>query len=241
MFQHRSAALAFFLLAGGARVDAATVSFAALNTCASVEGLGTVDSRLNIHTSDGGGVVIRATQDACTAFASNDFGPSSLINGHLDPGGGFADVASSRNDFTFTFANGYSPMGFSLRILDFSDYNPTNATAATVKLEAFDALNTSIASQTLSYPGSGSGDATDGAGSLGNFTFSLTADGIAKVALTFTNNGNGDQSRSMDPYIGFDNLDLTFAPEPSTILPVAIVALSALVRRRTLRGSSTSC
>ena len=41
MFQHRSAALAFFLLAGGTRVDAANVSFAALSTCASVEGLGT--------------------------------------------------------------------------------------------------------------------------------------------------------------------------------------------------------
>ncbi|AUX45927.1 uncharacterized protein SOCE26_074290 [Sorangium cellulosum] len=203
------------------------VDFQSLTAGQSVEGLGAVSRYLNISTSTGQAEVI-ASGSADVAYSAPSEA-SSVENGCLgNPGGysvsdrsifgkGFSDIGKQHN-YTFRFAPGMLVSQFSLLMLDFGDYNPSQAAYHEVDLTAYDILGNVVDQDTLSYASATdaiprtstygdlylTGDAcTAEPGQPGNFKFDVQGSGIARVVLSIP--------EGMDPNIGFDNL--TFTPD----------------------------
>lgn len=80
-------------------------------------------------------------------------GVSDNVNGCLDVDGGFGDPVAKDDgdaqDFDFTFADPVSE--FSLRMLDFGDFNPDRDTHTKVELAAYDADDNEVDSHVLEY------------------------------------------------------------------------------------------
>jgi hypothetical protein len=182
-----------------------------------VEGLGVVAPGLNIDAK-GTAVKLLPSMDPL-AYFSNVNGVST-INGNMAPNGGFTDLTTKNalqpHLYTFTFAPGTSVSNFSLHMLDFGDWNPTNSTNHYVSMTAYDSLGNVVAKQELSYitppvasPQSSdlygilaiTGDASAAPGQLGNWTWNLFGSGMVKVVLEF---GVG-----YDPNIALDVLSFT--------------------------------
>ncbi|MCG3125291.1 MAG: hypothetical protein CHACPFDD_00109 [Phycisphaerae bacterium] len=212
-----------FIGLSAASAAAELISFAAIPPNGSVEGLGTVDARLNIQTSHGLAQVERPGSSNST-YGWNGAPPTQ--NGGMDPDGGFADTDRDNAlfDVAFTFAPGVAASDFSIRMLDFGDFNPYEGTLSVATLRAMNAANVVVATQTLSFthdadinPTSGSagnlqitGDATAAPGDPGNFVFSLSAPRISRVEFVWSHNGSGNPTRPSDPNIGFDTLEIKF-------------------------------
>lgn len=193
----------------------------------SVEGPSAVAIGLNIDAI-GTAIAIYPYQDANNSRvygAPNNGtcgGSGFPTNGCLDANGGFSDYETTSEDgahnYTFTFDNPVTE--FSLRMLDYGDFNPTLATNHLVTMTAFDAANGVVDTDVLSYttegtvnprsgefddmacpvtiPG-GTGDACSAEeGKPGNFIWNVAGEGIMMVTLDF---GVGH-----DPKIGFDTL-----------------------------------
>lgn len=133
---------------------------------------------------------------------------------------GFSDIAARvgrlPQNITFEFINNVTVSSFSVKMFDFGDYNPENATSHTVTVQAYDALNNPVGvpdvlffnSSTATNPGNPgglwlSGDAcTADPGDPGYYTFTVNHPGIAKVVLTTTAGGQ-------DPNVAFDSVNYT--------------------------------
>jgi hypothetical protein len=178
-----------------------------------VEGVGAVAPYLDI---DAKGTAVKI-QEATLPTIYSAPGDNPIPNGGLAVGGGFSDLTSrdakQAHRYVFTFA-GISVSDFSLHMLDFGDYNPSASALHSVSLTAYDENGMLIAQQGLSYttpeektPRDSdlygdmwfSGDAvTASSGQPGNWTWSVSGDGITQVILDF---GVG-----FDPFTGFDTL-----------------------------------
>lgn len=166
------------------------VDFNQLPANSSVEGLGTVNESLNISTSLGGAVTLQEDQDPFAYRALN--GISNFGMGAL---GGFADE-SRNHDYAFSFAPGVTVSSFSVRMLDYGDFNPVGATVHEVSLVAFDSTDTVVATDTLAFTSDGSidesdelwttGDSTAEPNNPGNYTFSVVANDITRLELQYT-------------------------------------------------------
>jgi hypothetical protein len=194
--------------------------FSAFQAGQSVEGMGAVIPGLQIDAK-GTAVKIATSSKPLVFIAPNGSG---IINGGLVAGGGFSDnatrLAKQAHQYTFTFAPGTSVNNFSLRMLDYGDYNEPLDTARHVSMTAYNAANEVITVQELNFTTSAeknprtsdvygdpweSGDAVDASsGQPGNWTWNVSGDGIVRVELEF---GAG-----FDPNISFDTL--TFADCP---------------------------
>lgn len=229
---------------------ASPISFSALASGASMEGVGTVDPRLTIATTNGMGQVIR---QGSANVRYNWNGAASQDNGGIIPSGGFADMdpGLTRHDFVFVPNGGLLITSFSVRMLDFGDYNPYSGTASAARVVGLDASSTVVASDTISFthdatanPTVGSlgnpqvtSDATAAPGSPGNYTFNISAPNIARVEFQFLHNSAQVLTTiPSDPNIGFDSLDVTFTPEPAGATVIVFAAAAALLRRRLRSG-----
>lgn len=197
----------------------------------SIEGAGAVMPGLTIDAV-GTAVKISEGQDPDVYGAPNNGScgvpPNDFpTNGCLDLNGGFSDDvtenAGGAHNFTFTFD---SPVHeFTLRMLDYGDYNPTLATDHLVEMTAYNGpveVDTEVLSYTsegVQNPRSsdphgdmvcpvdgqdgGTGDACSAPpGSPGNYVWEVQSDdGISHVTLEF---GVGH-----DPKTGFDHLCTT--------------------------------
>jgi len=181
--------------------------------------MGAVATGLNI---DAKGTAVKIL-DALPPTAYGAGAGNTLLNGGINPGGGFSDIVTKSalqpHLYTFTFAPGTTVSRFSLHMLDNGDWNPTLNTSHYVSMTAYNAAGFVVARQEINYttlaegvPTSSSiygdlrttGDALLAApGQLGNWTWNLSGNGIVKVVLEF---GAG-----YDPAIAFDTL--TFTPD----------------------------
>lgn len=204
--------------------------FAALEPGSPVEGLGTVHPSLNILTSTGNGVSIEEGVPPSAFGAPN----ASLVqnNGVGDLAGLFD--ASRVHDYSFEFAPNTYVDYFSLKMLDFGDFNQNGATEHNVTLVGYDENDAIVATHTLSFtsdgkvlPRSGSagdlyytGDAiTANPGEPGNFTFGVSAARIDRLSLEFSSNVS--EGVPTDPYFAlavlcFDPLNDVSELDPPT-------------------------
>ncbi|MEW6286369.1 MAG: hypothetical protein AB1509_09070, partial [Chloroflexota bacterium] len=189
------------------------VDFSGVASGESVEGMGKVATGLNI---DAKGTAVKIQEGVQPAVYGAGIG-NVVWNGAIGSGG-FSDretqQAKQPHLYTFTFAPDVSVSSFSLRMLDFGDFNPTSATSVYASMTAYNANGFVVAKQELKFSLSGwylspqygnlivTGDALQAVpGQPGNWTWKVSGAGIVKVVLEF---GSG-----FDPYIGFDTLSYT--------------------------------
>jgi hypothetical protein len=235
------------------------VNFKTLGAGQTVEGLGTVHELLNITSSTGNAKVLLPGASSgtygATEYDDNTNKPNSgLRNGGIDEVlGGFADFDKA-HIFEFSFAEGTTVDAFSLRMLDYGDYNPGGATEHNIFLTALNSAGEQVDRFELSYESDkrvnpcgfytckdvygnvGLGDATwASAGDPGLATLSVFGSGIARVLLTYENNGSRDGMAS-DPNIGFDtlafNVEPEDVPEPTAVLGLLAVSGAGILARR---------
>jgi hypothetical protein len=190
----------------------------------SVNGLGAVHPRLNISSTNNAVVVKEGANPI--AYGGNlqgpfpppqDNAPNACIGA---PGAGFADVGAGNftpdtklHDYVFTFAPGTSVSGFSLRMVDYGDFNPGRATSHSVKLVAYNASGEIVDEDELSHSSAATvnplvvtGDAcTAQLGQPGQFIFRVSGSDITRVELRSSNNGSSPNKPS-DPHIAFNDL-----------------------------------
>jgi hypothetical protein len=184
----------------------------------SVEGLGVVAPGLNIDAKGTAAGIISGMEPVI--YNSPNTSPY-VANGGLGLEGGFSDLltrnASQAHLYTFTFAPGVSVNNFSLRMLDYGDWNPTQSVRHYVSMTAYNASGVMVAKQELMFNSESSagptssdygnlqitGDAMALPGQPGNWTWNVFGIGIVRVVLEF---GEG-----FDPNIAFDTL--TFITE----------------------------
>jgi uncharacterized repeat protein (TIGR01451 family) len=182
----------------------------------SVEGLGKVAPYLNI---DAKGTAVKIVEGLSPRLYG---APNDVVvgNGGLVAGGGFSDFETQQavqaHRYVFTFSGG-SVSDFSLRMLDYGDWNVPKDAAHYVSMVAYDGSGVEVARQELrftspevSLPRSSdiygdlyiTGDAvTASPGQPGNWTWNVSGSGITEIVLEF---GVG-----FDPNIGFDTLSFT--------------------------------
>lgn len=191
---------------------------------ASVEGLGTVHSDLMISTSSGNAVaVLEEVLPGAYRAPNNDFGIRNNGAGAL---GGFYDT-DRIHDYVFTFGPDVSVSYFSLKLLDFGDWNGGNATEHEVSLLAYNSSGDLVGSDTLFFtsdgeimPRSGSfgdlfftGDAATAMdGQPGRYTFAIEGSGITRLELMYDSNA-ANWTGPTDIYFGLALL--CFEPEQS--------------------------
>jgi hypothetical protein len=193
--------------------------FSQLELGHSVEGMGRVAPYLDINARFTA-VRIEEGKDPFQYRATGSGTP--IVNGGIAPSGGFADpsarAAGQPDLYEFTFAPGITVNEFSLRMLDFGDFNPREETNHSVILTAYNAVGSPVASQDLTFttdaerlpdnsPQYGNlqitGDALSAQdGQPGKWTWRVTGDGIVRVVLEFSAIGH-------DPHFGFDSLSYT--------------------------------
>ncbi len=214
------------------------VDFAGMAAGASVRGPGVVHPFLTIGATND--VVVIRDQEFPAAYAANLGDVPNVVNACLAASGspaGFSDLGAGTftpdtrlHDYRFSFAPGVTVSEFSVRMLDYGDFNPFHATSHAVTLVAYDTAGNVVDRHQLAYtsdagvaPRSGSagdlritGDAcTAEPGEPGNFTFRVAGHGIATVAISYA---GGPAGRPTDPIIAFK--DLQFVLEPTVQVDV---------------------
>lgn len=204
-------------------------NFADMAPGSSVEGLGTVHPDLNISTS--GHAISLVERSLPFAYVAPNNAPA--WNGGLGEYGGFYD-RDLVHDYTFTFASDASIDYFSMRLLDYGDYNPLQASKHEITLVGYDLNGNIIDSDKLLYmsdpqtrPRAGSagdlwltGDAKDGfPGEPGNYTFAVASPNLSRVELLFSNDVNPD--KVSDPKFAIGDLCFGAAPPPPVCVDFA--------------------
>jgi hypothetical protein len=204
------------------------VDFGELEEGDPVEGWDRFFSYFNIGTSTGGAVkIVERGKSEFNAYGSpnEDCNGDSVNNAGIADGGGFSDMKAVKADaphsYTFSF-EGVTISRFTLRMLDFGDWNPSVAKHHKVEMIAYDSESSQVSRQILEYdtladntpnesssPDYGNlqcntGDASAESDYPGNWTWNVLGEGITQVTLTFPD--------GYDPYIGFDSL--CFVVEP---------------------------
>ena len=205
----------------------ATGNFSPVGAGLPIEGIGVVAPGLNI---DAKATAIKIEQGVPPTIYLAPNNPSG-VNGGLMPGGGFSDKDTQRAEqphrYTFTFAPGLSVTFFSLRMLDFGDFNPSLSKRHEVTMTAYDANHVPVSIDELIYTTSAeanpsqsdqfadlrkSGDAVTAApGNPGNWRWHVFGNGIVEVVLEF--------AVGFDPNIGFDSLNMCYSAPVPTATP----------------------
>ncbi|MDJ0757038.1 MAG: polymorphic toxin-type HINT domain-containing protein [Ardenticatenaceae bacterium] len=186
-----------------------------------------------IQTFDEENRLVQVTSGAAAMSASFPFAYSApngdpAINNGLTSG--FMD-ASREHSYTFTFAPGTGVTNFTLRMLDYGDFNPVLATSHAVSMVAYGSNGSVLDTHAFNHetlaennprsgtwddpnPGTSTGDlyytgdaVAAAPGEPGNYTFSVSGINITRVELSFTNDVTG--IGSSDPNVGFTDLCFT--------------------------------
>ncbi|MDO8107087.1 hypothetical protein Q6348_07735 [Isoptericola sp. b441] len=186
----------------------------------SVEGDGIYDANVSISSTGDVRYLVEGSDPVLYGAANDDLNSAvNTKNGCLGAAGGFGDV-DRKDSFTFELADTVSD--FSLRMLDFGDYNPNHSTNHSVVMTAYDSAGNAIpgATDTLAFTtGTATnptemwytGDAcTATEGQPGNYLFSVAGTGIAKVTLEVV--------QGLDPNIAFTDLNYTLESDLSSEL-----------------------
>lgn len=237
------AVLGVGLLTSTAQAATINADFSSFNPGDSIEGLGTVHELLDISSSTGGGQAIFAESQSAVAYgasSSQTQANSNVKNGGVNELGGFADLTGRKHVFDFDFATGVSVEEFSLRMLDYGDFNQGRATEHSILLTAFNSDGETVDEFNLSYESSsatnpngfykngGRGDALmANEGDPGLATLSVFGEGITQVQLRYENNGRRANIAS-DPNIGFDSLTFTTTESEDVPEPIGIVGMLAV-------------
>jgi hypothetical protein len=209
-------------------VNQVWADFSGLLEGESVEGLAKVAPFLDITTFTGGAVKI-VEGGSWNAYGS----PNSGCNGETTvignwgtrKGEGFTDKISVEggypHSYTFNF-EGVTISHFSLRMLDYGDWNPSKAGFHKAEMVAFNGVGESVSTHVLSYYTSAdgtpnwswstnygnlqcnTGDSAAPGAFPGHWIWKVSGEGITKVTLTFP--------FGYDPYIGFDSLWFVVKP-----------------------------
>jgi hypothetical protein len=225
-----------FTLAGcpisGCPPTVISADFSTIPIGQSVEGLGRVAPYLNI---DAKGTALHVVQESLPAVYRSPNGPSQS-NGGLFPEGGFSDVTRQidyqPHFYTFSFDEPIT--NFSLRMLDFGDWNYNRKSSHKAIMIAYDVNGSVISQQELSYTTlavpdprwsdlygnlRASGDALSALpGEPGNWVWNVAGNGIRTVELRFGYKV-GDRTASgeliqygYDPNMAFDSLSFVACP-----------------------------
>jgi len=212
------------------------LDFSAFSAGASVEGMDTVYTGLNIWTDytttvtdDGSKEAVVIIENASPrAYGSHPTSGSSIINGCLGTNKG---IAIQRNtfpendlyDFIFEFSEDVTVNSFSLNILDFGDYNPFGTTSHSIALVAYDSDGIELTRDTLSYDSNSGSNPTTSTefGNLQNSGDACRAIGLGgNLPGNYTFNVNspgikkvalelGDPADGTDTYFGIRNICFT--------------------------------
>ena len=205
-----------------------------LSPGASVEGLGRVHPYLDIHDVSGAGGAARYVVGDVLPEAYVAAGNLRITNGCLGNPGGFMATGSSARGAGFSSHFGLPPVGargenydftfgglavtrFSIRMLDFGDFNPNQAASRRVVVTAYDAAGDVVDADVLAFtsgtaesPGTHqvTGDAcTAQLGQPGNFIFTVQSVGGARITkVTLRTDEAG-----ADPHVAFDDIELGLA------------------------------
>ncbi|NEO83090.1 MAG: PEP-CTERM sorting domain-containing protein [Spirulina sp. SIO3F2] len=258
------AATSITMFAASAQAFTVRTDFTHLNNGDSVEGLGTVHELLNINTLGGGeakAIFEGAAGKGAYGASSSQTSPNSNVrNGGIGALGGFADLGKRNHTFEFTFADDTTVSDFSLRMLDYGDYNKKKVVDHNIILTAFNANNEVVDAFKFSYNSSaqsnplgfykadangvfGRGDALIAAdGDAGNLLLSVGGAGITRVVLGYENyKQNGTEiDVAADPNIGFGAMTFTTesrhdaaTPEPFSMIGSGLaLGAGALLKKR---------
>ena len=198
-----------------------TADFSQIPVEQSVEGLGKVAPDLNIDaTGSAENVALSIREGQAPLVYTSTINNVDILNKGLI-NGGFSDLHAKQNkaahQYRFTFAPGVIVDDFSLRMLDYGDFNPTGNDDHFVTMTAYDVFGIVVAQGRLSYTTEGdfslvhnahlqneAGDAfhaNTANHEPGNWTWYVKGTGITEIVLFF---GPGYDSK-----IGFDNLSYT--------------------------------
>ncbi|MFW6047834.1 MAG: hypothetical protein ACOC87_00865 [Candidatus Natronoplasma sp.] len=192
------------------------VNFCPIEPGNSVEGFGTVNEYLNIQTPDGNAVKVMEGETPRVYGADNiDLDTNKGIDIEK---GGFSDITAKNSvaahNYIFSFSVPIT--NFTLRMLDFGDYNPSRSTYHYANMTAYNGDDDVVDLMELEYNSDGqvnprdsdygdlwyTGDAVDAEeGEPGNWIWTVSGTDIVTIELYF---GEG-----YDPNIAFDNLCFT--------------------------------
>lgn len=227
---------ALLLLPMNGVAETTMITFEDLTTGATVEGPNTLYPGMDLQSMMDGAAVVIETFNTPKAFGAPTPDNRSnacledengiridydefMENGTIGKGFGYPQAGAPFEDwsYVFTFEPGYGPSSFAIRVFDFGDYNPTNATEHGVSLTAYDWDDNQVDIDELSYTTNGSTNPTD-SDPFGDLLYAAgdacTADfgqpgyfelmvewplGIKRIELTAT---------GQDPKVGFDSLKL---------------------------------
>lgn len=203
-----------------------SISFVGLSAGDPVEGLGVLADDLELTHSGGQTLVVIETDNDTDSFvySANLGSQNDTPHGGLPDGIGFGDP--DRDDpilgWYATF-NGKTVKWFSVTMYDYGDWFPHGTTASmthTAKLIAYDADDSIIDEDVLTFTSTGGGStgrispefgalssagdalqATDGNTQPGIWTFEVAASGTSKVEMWF------DGQKSVDPGVGWAGLE----------------------------------
>jgi hypothetical protein len=199
--------------------------FASLPSGTSVEGLGTLHPDLNISSSTGNAVALVEDGDPFayrSLNGTNNFG--------MGPLGGFGD-ADRVHDYVFTFSPDFTVSEFTLRMLDYGDYNPVGATEHAIDLVAYDNDGDVVDVDSNFFNSDGhispedtlwfTADSSAPYGNPGNIAYTVSGTGITQIELELNSElGEG----ATDPLFGL--AVLCFVPEePELDPPTAVLDL----------------
>ena len=178
----------------------------------SIEGQDTVYNGLEINAVYGNAIILAAGVTPKIYGANN---VTSGTHGCLDSTGGFSyNCGTNYDNYEYEFTFDVPVSAFSLRMLDFGDYNPSGATNHEVTMTAYNESDGVVDEDILEFTSSTavnpgkpfglylSGDACDAElGEPGNWNWQVSGSGIVRVELIVV--------EGLDPKIAFDNLCFT--------------------------------
>lgn len=204
-----------------------------LNPGDSVLGLDTLIPGLNIQSHNGNDIIFLRERELPQAYGANYNGIINLRNGCMFGGWGFADLGNGggnttkKHEYDFTFAPGQTVSEFAISIADWGDLLPYDTAPIMhheAHLTAYDADGNVVDVDVIAFDSTGAGQngrLTEEYGDLsvsgdactasneqpGNYTFSVTGTGIARVEFRFI----GQQS--IDPNVALHRpFRITFEP-----------------------------